>query len=409
MKPNDEALARFARGDARTLSVVPAAESLPSLAGRRALSHAGPPLEYARMCGAMQGALCGAMLFEGWAATADEAVEELVAGRVRLYSNHEIGAVAPMAGVISPSMHTFVVENPSFGNRAVTIINEGILRETLRCGANSPVVIQRLRWLNEEVMPGIARAMPRISLRDIMTEAVLMGDELHQRNGAATSLFLRAVLRPLVAAGGADATIEYFVTTPQFFLNLAMASSKALLDPLGNIPGCTIVTAMSRNGVEFGIRVSGTGPTWFTAPAPRPAGVYWPPYGRSDANRDIGDSAIVETAGLGGFILPTAPGVHTAVGCGGMDEAQALQNQLRSIVAGKSPFFICSPAEALGSPFGIDVEKVVETRVTPAITTGIAHRVAGYGMIGAGIVRAPIACFDAASAAMRPASFTARG
>ena len=257
-------------------------------------------------------------------------------------------------------------------------------------------------------MPALAAALPfGLSLRDVLAEAVLMGDELHQRNLAAGLLFLRGLLScppPL-----SQPLLDYFAGATQFFLNLGMASAKALLDPTSGIPGCSLLTAMSRNGVEFAIRVSGTGDRWFRAPAPVAVGALWPPFQAEDANPDIGDSAIVETAGLGAFVLAGAPAVHLAVGCSGSEHALALQQEMRLITAAQNPFFLVSPADGTGSPFGIDVCKVVATGITPAITTGIAHRRAGVGMIGAGIVRAPIDCFTATRAALEPLETAARG
>lgn len=404
---NKEAVDRFARGDALLIGVAPAHEVLPALANGWSLSHAGAPLPYAEMCGPMRGALCGAMLFEGWAETVDEADAALLSGAVRLHSNHDIGAVAPMAGVISPSMGCFLVENPAFGNRVATIINEGVAREVLRCGANGPGVIARLRKLNAATLPAIAAALPSaLPLREIMAEAALMGDELHQRNVAASLLFLRRLLPRLEDAAELGA---YFAGTVQFFLNLGMAASKALLDPLGGISGCSLVTAMSRNGVQFAIRVSGCGERWFGAPAPLPDGSYWEPFGPEDANPDIGDSAIVETAGAGGFLLPGAPAVHRAVGCRGAAHAAAIAREMRLITVAESPFLLTSPADDTYAPFGIDVELVARHGVTPAITTGIAGRIAGTGMIGAGIVRAPLACFTAAVGALQSEQVQMRG
>lgn len=401
MSPNEEALARFAAGDAVLRAVVPAGEAIPALVDGRALSHAGPPLPYRAMCGPMQGALQGAMLYEGWAETPAEAHARLEAGEVRLLSNHEHGAVAPMAGVISPSMLTFVVENPAFGNRVATIGNEGIQREVLRCGAYGPAVLTRLHFLNETVMPAIAAALPqRLSLREIMAQAILMGDEVHQRNVAGTLLLLKALLPQIAAPPAHSPVVAHLLETGQFFLNLAMAAAKALLDPLAGIRGCTIVTAISRNGVEVGIRVSGTGNRWFRAPAPLPRGRYWEPFSARDANPDIGDSAIVETAGLGGAVLAGAPACQQIVGSND-EEARQLQSEVYAISAFQSPFFICAPAEDRGSPFGLDVEKIARTGITPVITTGIAHRRAGIGMIGAGIVRPPLQLFIDAWSAVR--------
>ncbi len=46
-----------------------------------------------------------------------------------------------------------------------------------------------------------------------------------------------------------------------------------------------------------------------------------------------------------------------------------------------------------GAPCGIDIRKVVDRGIRPLLTTGIAHKEAGVGQIGAGIVRTPMACY----------------
>lgn len=401
MEPNREAYSRFQRGDAILTGVAPARELLPALSRGKALTHAGPPIAFKMMCQPMRGALAGAAIFEGWAKDPGEALELLDSGEVAMLPNHHAGSVAPMAGVISPSMLAYSVTNPAFGNTAVSILNEGNVPDSLRCGANGPSVIRRLRWLNEVIAPAIAESIPEgLSIRDLIAQAVLMGDETHQRNVAGSLLFLRALLPRLLGRSQAAEVVEYLRDSPQSFLNLAMASSKALLDPLSGIPGCTVVTALSRNGVEFGISVSGTGDRWFTAPSPFPRGIYWPGFGAQDANRDIGDSAIVETAGLGGFALAGAPALFPTVGCEGIDEARSIQNDLRRITIDSSPFFMVSPSEDIGTPFGIDVAAVAATGVTPLITTGIAHREAGVGQVGVGMVRAPLECFVEAARAI---------
>lgn len=398
MDPNQEALNRFGQGNAILEGILPAREALPCLATGKALTHAGPPIAYDDMCGPMRGALIGAAIYEGWAEDTASASHRLESGEIELLSNHDAGSVAPMAGVISPSMMTYVVRNPTFGNTAVTPLNEGNVPDSLRCGANGPGVIARLEWLNRVVAKAIRGSLPsQLSIRDLAAQAVLMGDELHQRNVAGSVLLLQALLPRLLLDDRASEVVRYLTQSPQSFLNLAMASSKAMLDPLSCIPGSRVVTAMSRNGVEFGIRVGGSGSRWFTAPAPVPRGVYWPGRTTADANPDIGDSAIVETAGLGGFMLASAPALHPIVGCAGLEEARTLQTGLRRITAGESPFYITSPAEKIGSPFGIDVERVVKTGITPLITTGIAHREAGIGQVGVGMVNAPLECFQKAA------------
>ena len=401
MEPNAEALSRFRRGDAVLERLAPAREVLPALGRGQVLTHAGPPIAFPDMCAPMQGALAGAAVFEGWAGSLSQATEMLGRGEIALLPNHHAGSVGPMAGVISPSMLAYVVRNPTFGNTVVTNLNEGNVPDSLRCGANGPRVIERLHWLNGVVGSAIGRSLAEpLSIRDVIARSVLMGDEQHQRNVAASLLLLQALLPNLLKLDEAAQVVEYLRTSPQSFLNLAMAASKALLDPLAGIPGCSLVTAMSRNGVEFGIRVSATGERWFTAPSPLPAGIYWEGFTAADANPDIGDSAIVETAGLGGFALAGAPALHPLVGVGGLAEAIRLQDEMRRVTFSDSPFFLTSPAEGIGTPFGIDVLAVAREGVTPLITTGIAHRQAGVGQVGVGLARAPLGCFVAAAGAL---------
>jgi Protein of unknown function (DUF1116) len=401
VEPNREAFSRFQQGDAILTGIASARELLPALSQGMVLTHAGPPIAFKAMCEPMRGALAGASIFEGWASDPAEAAQLLANGEIELLPNHHAGSVSPMAGVISPSMLAYEIRNPAFGNTAVTILNEGNVPDSLRCGANGPNVIQRLHWLNEVVAPAVAASIPDgLSIRDLIAQAVLMGDEMHQRNVAGSLLLMRALMPRLLQHPDASQAIEYFSGSPQSFLNLAMASSKAMLDPLSGIPDCTVVTALSRNGVEFGIRVSGTGDRWYTAPSPLPRGVYWPGFAATEANPDIGDSAIVETAGLGGFALAGAPALLPIVGCSGLEEAKSIQQDLRRITIDSSPFYMVSPVEELGTPFGIDVTRVSVTGITPLITTGIAHKEAGVGQVGVGMVRAPLDCFVEASEAM---------
>jgi len=398
LTPNDEALSRFRRGDAVLERLAPAREVLPALGLGKVLTHSGPPIAFGNMCAPMRGALAGAVVFEGWADSLAQATEMLARDEVGLVANHDAGGVAPMAGVISPSMLTYVLRNPAFGNTAVSNLNEGNVPDSLRCGANGPKVMERLSWVNGVVGQGIGRSLPdSLSIRTLIEQAVLMGDEQHQRNVAASLLLLRALLPKLLDLDEARQVSEYLTGSPQSFLNLAMAASKVLLDPLAGIPGCSLVTAMSRNGVDFGIRVSATSERWFTAPAPVPAGVYWDGFTATDANPDIGDSAIVETAGLGGFALAGAPALHPLVGVGRIADAVRLQQDMRRICFAESPFFLTSAVEGIGTPFGIDVLEVARQRVTPIITTGIAHREAGVGQVGVGLARAPLSCFVTAS------------
>jgi hypothetical protein len=314
-----------------------------------------------------------------------------------------------MTGIVTRSMPVFVVENRAFGNRACATINEGLGR-VLRFGANDESVLARLAWLRDEAGPLLGRALRRaggIDLRPLMAQALWMGDEMHQRNVAASALLLRA-LGPWLAREAAGPplvrVLEFVAGNDQFFLNLAMAAAKAAADPLLGVAGSTVVAAMARNGTEFGIRVAGTGERWFTAPVNTPAGLFFPGFGPADANPDLGDSAIVETLGLGGMAMAAAPAVARFVGAGGLAEALRVTEEMREIVLDEHPHFRVPTQDGRGVPVGIDVRRVVATGITPLINTGIAGRKAGLGQVGAGTVRAPLGCFTAAVEALAGAA-----
>lgn len=372
--------------------------------GRRLL-HAGAPVAWDRMCGPMQGAMVGAVLYEGWAPTAEEAREMLARGDIPFAQCHDFGAVGPMAGVISSSMPLLVVRNQSQGNVAYSNMSEGIGR-VLRFGANGPDVIERLRWIENVLAPTLrvaVRALGGIDLKAIQAQALLMGDEVHSRNAAATLQFLAAIA-PVLASGEADRravqeTLAFVAGNSQFFLNLSMASSKATMDAARGIEACSIVTAMARNGVTTAIRVSGLGDQWFQAPSDMPLGLYFPGFVAADGNPDLGDSAICETAGFGGLSLAASPALVQLVG-GSVAAAIAYSREMYEITAARNPALSLPNLDFSGAPCGIDVRKAVDNNIRPVVTTGIAHKQAGLGQIGAGIVRPPMDCFAQAVLAL---------
>jgi Protein of unknown function (DUF1116) len=405
---NAEVLARLTSAEPVLLDCRPAWEAL-ELPDATVL-HAGPPLEWSRMCEPMQAAVLCAIRYEGWAANEDAARRLVETGRVTLAPCHHWRAVGPMTGIITRSMPVFVVENRGRGNRAHATINEG-LGKVLRFGANDDSVVARLRWLATEAGPllGAAlRAAGGVSLRPLMAQALRMGDEMHQRNLAASALLARALMAPVARAGGRHHAVarlaEFIAGNDQFFLNVAMAAGKAMADAVGDVAGSTLVTAMARNGTEFGIRVAGLGNRWLVAPVETPVGLYFPGFGPDDANPDMGDSAIVETIGLGGMAMAASPAVARFVGAGGVAEALAVTEAMREITGGEHPHFRVPVLDERGTPVGIDVRQVVETGITPLINTGIAGRRAGTGQVGAGVVRAPMGCFSAALEALAGAA-----
>lgn len=364
----------------------------------RTLLHAGAPVPWTGMCGPMQGAMIGAVLYEGWAETPEAAEAMLARGDIPFAECHDFHAVGPMAGIISSSMPVFVVRNATAGNLAYSNMSEGIGR-VLRFGANGPDVIKRLRWIESVLAPALkaaVRATDGIDLKAIQAQALLMGDEVHSRNAAATLQFLAAIAEPL---SGADAdrkavreTFAYIAGNSQFFLNLSMASSKATMDSALGIDMSSIVTAISRNGVTTAIRVSGLGDAWFEAPSEMPIGLFFPGHSQSDANPDLGDSAICETAGFGGFSLAASPALVQLVG-GTVTEAVRYSREMYEITTTRNPALSLPNLDFAGAPCGIDIRKVVDSGIRPAVTTGIAHKKAGIGQIGAGIVRTPMDCF----------------
>jgi hypothetical protein len=368
--------------------------------GRRLILHAGPPIAWPAMCGPMRGAILGAMLLEGWADSIGTAQRLVDAGEIALEPNHHHRAVGPMAGIISPSMPLWVVENQRGGNRAYSNFNEG-LGKVLRFGANDRGVIDRLRFIARDVAPALRAALARlggIELAPLMAQALTMGDEVHNRNAAATSLLFKRLAPAMLAADvsreRAAAALDFIAGNDHFFLNLSMAACKAMLDAASDVPASSLVTAMSRNGVNFGIRLSGTGDRWFEAPANPVDGLYFPGYSRADAAADLGDSSITETAGVGGFAMAAAPAIVKFVG-GSATDALHHSLRMRAITLGTNPTFTLPALDFAASAAGIDARKVVDRGILPVINSGIAHREPGVGQIGAGITSAPMACFGA--------------
>jgi hypothetical protein len=394
---NEEATNRLVQGDPVLVDIAPAGEVIRGLQGK-IITHAGPPIEWQRMCGAQRGAIVGMVLFEGWARTREEAEMMLGRGEICLEPNHHHQAVGPMAGTISPSLPVFVVENKTFGNRAYCRNVEGMQQ----FGDYSENALNGLRFWRDTAAPSMRLAVQQageISLKPIITQALQMGDELHNRHSASSSLFANALALPMIHAGVSQPdllkTLGYMTGHNLLFLGLAMASGKAIADPARDIEYSTVVTAMCRNGVEFGIRVSGLGDEWFTAPSPKVDGLYVPGFKDDDAGLDMGDSAITETVGWGGFVLGGAPGILTLVG-GTPDQALAYSREMWNITVTRHPQYVMPALNFEGAPLGIDIRKVVQTGITPIIDTAIAHKDPGYPKIGGGLVRAPLECFKKA-------------
>ena len=402
---NATALARFLDAQPALVDLLLAREALPAMSGgRRLVLHAGPPIAWRAMCGPMRGAVIGAVMLEGWAASVGEATRLVERGEVDLEPCHHHAAVGPMAGIISPSMPLFVVQDRR-GRHTYSNLNEG-LGKVLRFGANGPEVLERLRAMAAVVAPTLRAALARsgpIELKPLMAQALTMGDEVHNRNAAATALFFKRIATALAATSvtrdAAEATLGFVAGNDHFFLNLSMAACKSMCDAASGVPGSSMVTAMARNGVAFGVRLSGTGDAWFEAPANPIDGLYFPGYSIADAAADLGDSAITETAGVGGFAMAAAPAIVKFVGGTSVD-AMRHSLRMRAITLGSNPSFTLPALDFAPAAAGIDARKVVDCGVLPVINSGIAHREAGVGQIGAGVTTAPMACFTAAVKAL---------
>ena len=402
---NALAIERMLAADPVLVDVRPAGEVIGGLEDRMIL-HAGPPIEWARMCGPMRGAVAGAIVLEGWAPTLEAATALAASDGVRFAPNHHFDAVGPMTGLTTRTMPVMVVENRAFGNRAYCTVNEG-LGKVMRFGGNDEAVLDRLRWLASTLAPLLGdalRAGDGVPLKVLVARGLSMGDEMHQRNVACTSLLLRALAPALARATRDNAllgeVLEFVGGNDQFFLNVAMAMGKAIMDPVRGVAGASIVTVMSRNGTDFGVQLSGAGGRWFTASVEMPRGLYFPGFTEDDANPDMGDSTIVETVGLGGFAMAASPAVAGFVGAGGASAALGATRSMYEITAARNPEWTIPALDFAGTPTGIDVRKVVASGLAPIINTGIAHREPGVGQVGAGIVNAPLACFEQAVVAL---------
>ena len=402
LRPEADALAleRMLAVQALVVDVLPAREAIGLADGE--FLHAGPPITWERASGPLRGALMGAAALEGMVADPEDAVPLFESGSsVRLEPCHHRRAVGPMAGVVTPSMWVFVLEDPATGARTHCTLNEG-LGKVLRYGAYSPEVLTRLRWMSDVLGPLLqdaVRAGGPVDVTAILGQMLQMGDEAHNRNRAGTLMLLRD-LAPAMVTSGHDAAdvaeaLRFVGANDHFFLNLAMPACKLALDAARDIDGSTMVVAMSRNGTDFGIQVAGTGDEWFTGPAQVADGLYLGDFGPDDANPDIGDSAITETAGLGGFAMATAPAIVRFVG-GSVPDALATTRRMREITLGENPRWSVPVLEFAGVPTGIDVSRVCRTGILPQINTGMAGRVAGVGQVGAGLVTPPEEIFPRA-------------
>lgn len=363
--------------------------------------HSGPPITWDKMCGPTRGAIIGALIYEGLASNPEEAEKLAASEKIEYSPCHEHASVGPMAGIVSASMPVFIIKNESYGNLAYCTLNEG-LGKVLRYGAFSQEVIDRLKWMEQVMYPILKSAIEkigRIDLKNLIAQALHMGDEVHNRNRAGTSLFYRTIAPAIVETADkredAAKVLNFMNGNDHFFLNLSMPASKCILDAARNIDNSSVAVVMARNGTEFGVQLAGTGNKWFTGTAPVPDALFFPGFTKDDANPDIGDSAITETAGLGGFAIAAAPAIVQFVG-GTAADAVNYTLDMYEITAGENNMFQIPYLNFRGTPTGIDVIKVIEKNITPFIDTGVAHKNPGVGQVGAGVVSAPIEPFKKA-------------
>ncbi|WP_238935340.1 DUF1116 domain-containing protein [Vibrio diabolicus] len=392
---NQKSIEKFMEAAPFLVNYQLAKDVIPGMTDKTIL-HAGPPITWDRMCGPMKGAVMGALMFEGLADSTESAEKLAASGEITFSPCHEHDAVGPMAGVIAPNMVVQVFKNKTRGNYAYCPVPEGMGGKVMRYGAFSPDVIERLHWMQSEFREVMHLALSNsegIDTKSLQFQALHMGDEGHNRNKAGTSVFLRELF-PLLLKTGLPGerllpVVDFINGNDGYFLSISMPTSKVCLDAAHGIENSTMVTALSRNGVDFGIRVSGLKDEWFTGPSQMVKGLYFPGYGDDDANPDMGDSSITETAGIGGFALSGAPAIVQLVG-GTAAEGVEISKKMYEITIAENMNYSQPVLDFRGSPTGIDIRKVIETGILPTITTGRVHKKAGEGQIGAGITYPPI-------------------
>ncbi len=397
-KANEKAVRNILDAQPVLVGIAPHAKDVVPKFEDNMILHAGPPVKWENMCGAMRGGIIGGILFEKLADSPENAEKLAASGNIIFEPCHHHDAVGPMAGILTPSMPVWIIENKTTGDRAFCSLNEG-LGKVLRYGAYSAEVLVRLRWMRDVLAPVLNQALElhgEINLRSLIAQALQMGDEGHNRNRAGTSLFIRELAPYLVKCKvDSDELSKIFIflhNNDHFFLNLTMPAAKSSTMSANNIEGSSLIPVMARNGTEFGIQISGLGNQWFTGPASVVDGLYLPGFSADDAGLDIGDSVITETSGIGGFAMAAAPAIVQFVG-GTPDDALETTRRMYEITFGEHPAYQIPALGFRGTPVGIDLLKIIETGILPAINTGIAHKNPGIGMVGAGLVKPPRECF----------------
>ena len=393
---NEEVVRRLNDGVPILQAIEQAADVVPGI-GDRTVLHCGPAIDWSEMCDPLRRSVQAAIVAEGWTTNVADAAAAVASGDVALAPANEHRTVVPMATAIGPSAPVYVVANEAGSTEAYAPINQGS-GQVAWFGVDTDEAIERLRFIRDSVGPVLAGAiasMDPIDTFSLASQGVPMGDDVHMRTQATTNLFLRDLLPHLVRSPhpAAGEVASFLSGNHLMFLNIAMASAKALTLWAGEVPGSSIVTTMSRNGTAYGIRLSGNDEQWFLAPSPPVQdALYYPGQGPETSAPDIGDSAVLELVGLGGPAAANSPAVAGFLG-GRMTDAIAATRNMQRICAGESGRFRLPILDNVGTPVGVDVRRVVESGVTPAVNTGIVHASDGSGQVGAGVAWAPIECF----------------
>ena len=395
-RANSEVVRRLNDGVPMLVAVDRAGSVVPGMRGRTIL-HCGPAIAWDDMCDPLRRSIKAAGVAEGWSADVDAAGELVAAGEVELEPANEHSTVVPMATSIGPSAPVYVVENAAGGTVSYSSINQGS-GAVQWFGVDSDAAIDRLRFVRDAVGPVLAEAIALKGAVDVFAlaaQGVPMGDDVHMRVQATTNLFLRDLLPYLVRSTHACApeVATFLSGNHLMFLNLAMAAAKSLVEWASSVEHSSIVTTMSRNGTTYGIRLPGANGRWFiTDSPPIQDALYYPGFGPETSAPDIGDSAVLELIGLGGPAAANSPAVAGFLG-GRMSDAIAATRTMQRICVGESARFRLPILDNIGTPVGVDVRKVAELSITPAVNTGIIHATAGTGQVGAGVAWAPIKCF----------------
>lgn len=403
---NTAAFQRLAQATPVLTGVQPAGEALPGMKPNVILTS-GAPMDWDRYTGGQRAAVIGGALFEGLASDAGDADAKLRSGEIVVDGCHDHGCVGSLAGIYTASMPVLAVTNTANGNTGYCNFFEGPSPKRLNYGTYDDEVRETLMFVNEVIAPVVAEAVRRsdggIALRPIIRRALGMGDELHSRNAASTLLFGREMvphLFELFAEKPEEVrqTYAFMSDSPYFFLRLSMAAAKAAADATRDIDGSSVVSAMTFSCAQFSIRLAGLGDRWFSADLPPAEAKLVEGFSESDVEFMGGESVIAETTGLGGFAQAAAFSLQDYQG-GTPEQMAELNRAMYDITVGEHPEYKIPFFGFRGVPIGIDAVKVVETGIRPVMDIGIAGR--SGRQIGAGILRAPLACFELAVSAYR--------